>query len=114
MIKICSHILFKTTALKSEVKASLFRFQKAKAALARVASNEELSRVPIGLKLILLLREISRSIGSFSMACKINKLQCTLRHKSLLTIIMSLKLKRSVLSIKDNMIGLRSYDVLKM
>ena len=30
MIKIHSHILFKTTALKSEVKASLFRFQKAK------------------------------------------------------------------------------------
>ena len=32
---------FKTTALKSEVKASLFRFQKVKAALARVVTNEE-------------------------------------------------------------------------
>ena len=30
MIKIRSHILFKTTTLKTEVKASLFRFQKAK------------------------------------------------------------------------------------
>ena len=40
MIKIRSHILFKTTALKSEVKASLFRFQNVKAALARVVTNE--------------------------------------------------------------------------
>ena len=30
MIKIRSHILFKTTELKNEVKASLFNFQKAK------------------------------------------------------------------------------------
>ena len=30
MIKIPSHILFKTTALKSKVNASLFLFQKAK------------------------------------------------------------------------------------
>ena len=43
MIKIRCHILFKTTALKSEGKASLFRFQKAKAALARVVTNEEYS-----------------------------------------------------------------------
>ena len=42
MIKIRSHILFKTRALKSEVKASLLRFQIAKAALARVVTNEEL------------------------------------------------------------------------
>ena len=41
MIKIRSHIILITTALKSEVMASLFRFQKAKAALARVVTNEE-------------------------------------------------------------------------
>ena len=41
MIEILSHHLFKTTALKSEVEASLFRFEKAKAALARVVTNEE-------------------------------------------------------------------------
>ena len=40
MIKIRSYILFKTTALKSEVKGSLFRFQKTKAALASVVTNE--------------------------------------------------------------------------
>lgn len=39
--KIRSHILFKTTALKSEVKASLFCFQKVKAALAHIITNEE-------------------------------------------------------------------------
>ena len=31
----------KTAGLKSEAKASLFRFQKAKAALVRVLTNEE-------------------------------------------------------------------------
>ena len=41
MVKIRSHILFKTTALKSAGRASLFRFQKAKAALARVVTNED-------------------------------------------------------------------------
>ena len=41
MIKIRSHILFKTAALKREVKASLFRIHKAKAALERVVTNEE-------------------------------------------------------------------------
>ena len=41
MITIRSYILFETTTLKSEVKASLFRFQKAKAALRRVVTNEE-------------------------------------------------------------------------
>ena len=41
MIKIRSHILFKTTALKREVEASLFRIHKAKAALERVVTNEE-------------------------------------------------------------------------
>ena len=41
MIKIRSHILFRTTALKREVKASLFRVYKAKAALERVVTNEE-------------------------------------------------------------------------
>ena len=41
MIKICSQIFFKTTALKRKVKSSLFRFQKAKAALVGVVTNEE-------------------------------------------------------------------------
>ena len=42
MIKIRNHILFKTTALKCEGKASLFRIKKkAKATLARVVTNEE-------------------------------------------------------------------------
>ena len=41
VIKIRNHILFQTTALKSEVKASLCRFQKAKVALARVVTNAE-------------------------------------------------------------------------
>ena len=41
MIKIRSHILFKTTALKREVKASLFRVHKAKAALEHVVTKEE-------------------------------------------------------------------------
>ena len=40
------------------------------------------------------LSEISRSFGSFGK-------QATLRHECLFTIIMSLKHKRSVLSIKD-------------
>ena len=40
-IKIHSHILLKTTALKREVKGSLFSFQKAKAVPARVITNEE-------------------------------------------------------------------------
>ena len=33
-------LFFKIKALKSEVRASLFRFQEAKAALARVVTNE--------------------------------------------------------------------------
>ena len=41
MIEIRSHHLFKITALKSEVKVILFRFEKAKAAHARVVTNEE-------------------------------------------------------------------------
>ena len=41
MVEIHSHHLFKTTAFKSEVKASLFRFEKVKAVLARVVTNEE-------------------------------------------------------------------------
>ena len=41
MINIHCHILFKTTALKSEVKASLFCFQKAKAELICFITNEE-------------------------------------------------------------------------
>ena len=41
MVEIRSHHLFKTTAFKSEVKASLFRFEKVKAVLARVVTNEE-------------------------------------------------------------------------
>ena len=46
------------------------------------------------LRVALLLSEISRSIGSFGE-------QAALRHECLFTIIMSLKRKRSVLSIKD-------------
>ena len=40
-IKIRSHILFKTTALKGAVKCEGFCSQRAKAALALVVSNEE-------------------------------------------------------------------------
>ena len=40
-IKICSHIRFKTAALKGEVKCEDFCSQRAKAALALVVSNEE-------------------------------------------------------------------------
>ena len=40
-IKILSHILFKTTALKGAVKCEGFCSQRAKAALALVVSNEE-------------------------------------------------------------------------
>ena len=43
MIGIRRHSPFKSTALKSEVKVSLFRFEKAKAALACVVTNEEQS-----------------------------------------------------------------------
>ena len=46
------------------------------------------------LRVALLLSEISRSIGSFGK-------QATLRHECLFTTIMSLKRKRSVLSIKE-------------
>ena len=46
------------------------------------------------LRVALLLSDISRSIGSFGE-------QAALRHECLFTIIMSLKRKRSVLSIKD-------------
>ena len=45
IIKIPSHILFKTTALKSKVNASLFLFhgkKQNKAALAHVLTNAEL------------------------------------------------------------------------
>ena len=42
-IKIRSHILFKTTALKGAVKCEGFCSQRAKAALALVVSNEEYS-----------------------------------------------------------------------
>ena len=41
MIKIRSHIPFKTAALKSEEKATLFRFQNAKTCLERFVTNEE-------------------------------------------------------------------------
>ena len=46
------------------------------------------------LRVALLLSEISRSIGSFGE-------RAALRHECLFTIIMSLKCKRSVISIKD-------------
>lgn len=51
MIKICSHILFKTTVLKSEAKASLFHFQKLKVALACIVTNEDEGGL-IGLELL--------------------------------------------------------------
>ena len=41
MTEIRSHNLFKTTMLKSEVKVSLFHFEKAKAALTCIVTNEE-------------------------------------------------------------------------
>lgn len=40
MTKIHSHNLFKTTMLKSEVKVSLFHFEKAKAALTCIITDE--------------------------------------------------------------------------
>ena len=40
-IKIRSYILFKTTALKSEVKGSVFSLSKVKAVLACVITNEK-------------------------------------------------------------------------
>lgn len=52
------------------------------------------------LRVALLLSEISRSIGSFGVVNKINKLhmQCS---KCLFTIIISLRCKQSVLVVKD-------------
>ena len=70
MIKIRSHIPFKTTALKSEEKATLFRFQNAKTCLERFVTNEEHSND--WLRVALLLSEISRSIGSFGVVRKIS------------------------------------------
>ena len=43
MTEICSHNLFKTTMLKSEVKVSLFHFEKAKAALTWIVTDERQS-----------------------------------------------------------------------
>lgn len=40
MTEIRSHNLFKTTMLKSEVKVSLFHFEKAKAALTCIVTDE--------------------------------------------------------------------------
>ena len=59
-IKIRSHILFKTAALKSVVKRKGFLLSKSKAALARVVTNEERSNE------FWLAGEISRS-----MACSV-------------------------------------------
>ena len=72
MIKIRSHIRFKTTAFKSEVKATLFRFQNAKAGLVRFVTNEEHSNEVWLSRVALLLSEISRSIGSFGVVRKIS------------------------------------------
>ena len=52
----------------------------------------------VWLRVALLLSEISRSIGSLGVVCKINK--ATQRHECLFTIIIFLKRKRSVCSIK--------------
>ena len=91
-IKIRSHILFKTTALKGAVKCEGFCPQRAKAALSLVVGNEEHSNHSNWIRVALLLREISRST-----AWKTNKLasRTFIHHRHLL------KLKRSVLSIKD-------------
>ena len=43
MTEIHSHNLFKTTMLKSEVKVSLFHFEKAKAALTCIVTDEKQS-----------------------------------------------------------------------
>ena len=91
-IKIRSHILFKTTALKGAVKCEGFCPQRAKAALSLVVSNEEHSNHSNWIRVALLLREISRST-----VWKTKKLasRTFIHHRHLL------KLKRSVLSIKD-------------
>ena len=63
-IKIRSHILFKTTALKGAVKCEGFCSQRAKAALALVVSNEERSNSSSDcIRVALLLSEISRSMA---------------------------------------------------
>ena len=85
-IKIHSHILLKTIALKSEVKASLFHFQKAKAALICIVTYEEHPRSN-WLRVALLLCEASHSLSLFSMLCKINKLHSVTNVCSLLTFI---------------------------
>ena len=86
LIKIHSHILLKTIALKSEVKASLFHFQKAKAALICIVTYEEHPRSN-WLRVALLLCEASHSLSLFSMLCKINKLHSVTNVCSSLTFI---------------------------
>ena len=86
LIKIHSHILLKTIPLKSEVKASLFHFQKAKAALICIVTYEEQPRSN-WLRVALLLCEASHSLSLFSMLCKINKLHSVTNVCSSLTFI---------------------------
>ena len=62
-IKIRSHIVFKTTALKDAVKCEGFCPQRAKAALSLVVSNEEHSNHSNWIRVALLLCEISRSMA---------------------------------------------------
>ena len=91
-IKVRSHILFKTAALKGAVKCEGFCSQQAKTALSLVLSNEEHYNHTNWIRVALLLGEISRST-----AWKTKKLASrTFIHDRHL-----LKLKRSVLSIKD-------------
>ena len=93
-IKIRSHVVFETTALKGAVKVEGFCPQRAKAALLLVLSNDEHSNHSNWIRVALLLGEISRST-----AWKTKKLASrTFIHDRHL-----LKLKRSVLSIKMKM-----------
>ena len=83
LIKIHSHILFKTIALKSEVKASLFHFQKAKAALICYEEHPRSN----WLRVALLLCEALHSLSLFRMLCEINKLHSVTNVCSSLTFI---------------------------
>ena len=97
MIKIRNHILFKTTALKREVKSEFALLSKSKTEKRRSHASQLIQNIGMSsdwLRGALLHSEISRSIGSFDVVCK------SYRHKCLFT-IMSLKRKQSVLSIKD-------------
>ena len=93
-IKIRSHIVFETTALKGAVKCEGFCPQRAKAALSLVLSNDEHSNHSNWIRVALLLGEISRST-----AWKTKKLA----SRTFIHDLHLLKLKRSVLSIEMKM-----------